>query len=525
MKRRGLSPTTRTYQTMFSGLSRLEHWPTHTLQLTHAHQLYDFFLKHLQTVKYHTPGSEELTVAPLAKYIKILGDAGDFQRIFDIYYAMDSEGPLAPSQEIFTAMFQVMANRRLADGDEGAIFHNQNGSTTKLVWTQMEKASKKSPGFEIDSHIIAMAIKALARGRPTDQEFALDIVRDHLGLVRPGETTTSPAAANLTVHTLAAALESCNEMQKPRVCIHYLSQVMHPRYSTPRGVRAKAHVVDRGHVEQGLLAYLTLAKAKVPGQSTQALDTLQWMLKSEITQSNIKLRPRSSTYNLVLKACHNAGDWAGAMRTFEMMTGYDAGDFADLEQGSVRSKPVMTIRSKGRNISPDAEVMSSMVRTATMTQLPAHIRQSLRMVDHINIHSLFAHNKVNGAKDGLITKKEFKLEAFYQKKLALALVEGIDTLKRAEAGRQLIEDSRWSQWGHLQNAARGYLTQDDKGREKRGKIANPSSSGKQAASARKMNTLFLGQTPPAFEESTPSGDADLDFIFEEQPRKRPEIRS
>src|ERR1700683_5373016 len=117
---------------MFAGLSRLEHWSTHSLQLNHAHQLYDYFLKHLQAVKYHTPDSDELTVSPLAKYIKILGDAGDFQRIFDVYYAMDSDGPLSPNLDIFTAIFQVLSVRRYADGDGSAIFHNQNSPNTKL---------------------------------------------------------------------------------------------------------------------------------------------------------------------------------------------------------------------------------------------------------------------------------------------------------------------------------------------------------------------------------------------------------
>jgi hypothetical protein len=455
MKRRGLSPTTRTYQTMFAGLSRVEHWPTHPTQLNHAHQLYDYFLKHLQAVKYHTPDSDQLTVSPLAKYIKILGDAGDFQRIFDVYYAMDSDGPLSPNRDIFTAIFQVLSARRYADGDEGTIFHNQNGSTAKLLWTQMEKASKKSPGFTVDSHLIAAGIRALSRGRLSDQTFALDIVRDRLGLVGPGEMSVNSTNIELSVHTLAAVLESCNDMQKPGDCIHYLQQVMHPRYSSPSGIRSRAHIVDRGHIEQGLKAHVTLARSGISGQSIQAVDTLQWMLKSEITQSNIKLRPRLLTFNLVLSVCRAQGDWTGATRTFDLMSGYHSSDFAELEVSKGKS-PAMDVRSGGRNLPPDAEVMSSMIRTALATHVPANIRQSLRMVDFFDIDRLMSVQKISI--DGLRPPKKIaKLEDFFHEKLAIAVDEAVDSLTRMQRGRELKVDDEMPRWRHLRTRAKVYL--------------------------------------------------------------------
>lgn len=464
MKRRGLSPTTRTYQTMFSGLSRLEHWPTHTVQLTNAHQLYDYFTKHLQAVKYHTPDSEELTVSPLAMYIKILGDAGDFQRIFDVYYAMDPEGPLAPDVTIFTAMFQVLAVRRYADGDEGAVFHNQSSSTAKLLWMQMLKASKKPPGFTIDSHLISVALRALARGRSSDQEFALDIVRDYLGLVQPGETSVDFTNANLTVHTLAATLEVCNEMKKPRHCIYYLQQVMHPRYSSPKAIRLRSQIIDHKHMEQGLRAYVTLAQAGVPGQAAQALETLQWMLRSEITQGNANLRPEPKAFNYVLAACRFSGDWANATKTFELMTGYKAGDFVDVEEGSERGKPEMEMRSKGRNLTPNAEVLSSMVRTALATQLPANIRQALRMVDHFNLNKILGSARVNGKSTAHpnTNNKTAKLYTLYLEKLAVALEEAVGFLMRGrDRDRQDKERSRWRV---LEARAKAYLEQRQEGK-------------------------------------------------------------
>jgi len=499
---------------MFAGLSRVDHWPTHSLQLNHAHQLYDYFLKHLQAVNYHAPDSDELTVSPLAKYIKILGDSGDFQRIFDVYYAMDPDGPLSPNLDIFTAIFQVLSVRHYADGDDGAIFHKQNSSTAKLLWTQMVKASQKSPGFAVDSHLVAAGLRALSRGRPSDQEFAIDIMRDRLGLIAPRETLADFTHTELSVHTLAAALESCNNMQKPELCIHYLQQVMHPRYSSPSHVRSRARIVDRGHIEQGLKAYATLAQSNVPGQSIQAVETLQWMLKSEI--SNVNLRPRSMTFKLVLSVCRAQGDWAGATRTFDLMSGYKSDDFADLE-GQQREKPVMDVRSKGRNLAPDAEVMSSMVRTALTTQVPANIRQSLRMVDHFHVDRLLSAPKI-GADHLPQPKKVAKLEAFFHEKLAVALEEAVDILTRMKIGQELQADEM-PRWRRLQTRAKQYLGDRQKNNIRRVKTTDASSRRKRAEEeSTSLSTPVSqpGQTPP---EGLLVSDTELDLLHEQMAKR------
>jgi hypothetical protein len=503
---------------MFSGLSRIDHWPTHSLQLNHAHQLYDYFLKHLQAVKFHTPDSDEFTISPLAKYIKILGDAGDFQRIFNIYYAMDSEGPLSPNQDIFTAMFHVLSTGRRTDGYDNAISHNQNSSTAKLLWTQMEKASQKSPGFAIDSHLIAMAIRALSEGRSSDQEFALDIVRDRLSLVRPGEASVNFANAELSVHTLAAALESCNNMQKPELCVHYLQQVTHPRYTSPQGTRSRVHIVDRGHIEQGLKAHVTLAQSGVPGQSIQAVETLQWMLRSEITQSNVKLRPQSTTFNLVLSVCRAQGDWEGATRTFHLISGYRSGDFADSE-ASKKVKPVMEVRSKGRNLAPDAEVMSSMVRTALATKIPANIRQSLRMVDRLDIDHLLSARKISA--DSLPQpKKAAKLQAFLHEKLAVAVDEAVNSLTRTKGGRELHADEM-ARWHHLQARAKAFLGDKERVKTRRAQVANTRSERKdvivEKSALQSTQRPQPNHNPP---EELLVSDAELNFLYDQEARRQ-----
>ncbi|EGO27883.1 hypothetical protein SERLADRAFT_462077, partial [Serpula lacrymans var. lacrymans S7.9] len=190
MKRRGFSPTTATYTTLFMGLSRITNWSAHPKQLTHAHTLYENFLKHLEAVKFHEPDNmRELNTTPITLYMKVLGLAGDYQKIFDVYFAMDQEGPLTPNKYVFTTMFQSILERQVRDkADEEISVHNRAASDAKHVWMQMEKVMQKNPKFELDPFLIGSALKALARGRPNDQSFALEIIRDHLGLTKPGES-------------------------------------------------------------------------------------------------------------------------------------------------------------------------------------------------------------------------------------------------------------------------------------------------------------------------------------------------
>ena len=450
---------------MFSGLSRLGHWQSHPVQLTHAHQLYDYFLKHLQTIKYHKPKSEDLTVSPLAKYIKILGEVGNFQKIFDIYYAMDTEGGLAANRDIFTAMFQAMGSKSSQAGEDVPAVHPTQVRTSpspKLLWTEMERASQKSPGFEIDSHLIAAALKALSRGAPSDQELAFKIIRDYIGLSRPGEPPVKSPKDTLTVHTLAAALETCNELQNPKLCIHYLHQAMRRRTIAPSS--GQGHVIDRGHMEKGLVAHLELANSGARGHSIQALDMLQWMLRTEVTRRHVQLRPLAATYHIVLAVCRSEGDWAGATRTFEMMTGYNAEDFADLDfSHTERTKPVITTRSKGRNLSSDAETISSMVRTALSTHVPANIRQSLRMVDHFGLDHLLAPFV---AGDTSATKKDIRLISFYQGKLAMAVVEAVDLLRKGGPTRHEAKDDHIFPPLQMLARAKAFLASDGHRKQK-----------------------------------------------------------
>lgn len=421
MKRRGFSPTTRTFQTMFMGLSRIENWSGHTKQLANAHSLYDSFQRHVNSIKKHDKDNLELSVNPLAAYIKILGATGLHQEVFDVYYAMDSDGSLAPNQFVYTAMFQALS-----------AFSNQdrlkNAADARLLWTQMQKASQKSPGFQVDAFIVTSAVSALSRGRLADQIFAFQIVRDYFGLTAPDEpplTGTIPLAPQ----SFAAILLLCNNSQKHHLCDHFFQQVK----KRPEASGGPS-ILDRAHMEEVLKARLSLEDS---GSARYCLETLEWMLRQEITgHSGPKIRPALSTFNLVLTACWRDGDLWTATRTFDLMTGYHSHDFMD---GAVSDTPRLDKRAPGRNLVPTAETLSSLMRTALASHSRANVRQCLRIIDYLGVDQFFSSQQVGKTE----SNKAAKHRTFYASKLASAIIEAVTDVSNNKEKTYQVELRRW----------------------------------------------------------------------------------
>jgi hypothetical protein len=428
MKRRGFSPTTRTFQTMFMGLSRIEDWSTHSKQLDNARSVYDSFQRHMTSVKKDDSASAELSVGPLAAYIKILGNAGYYQELFDVYYAMDTEGPLAPDQFVYTAIFQALS----VSGKQDRI---KVSADAKLLWNQMQKASHKSPGFQIDAFLITSALIALSRGRPADQSLAFQIIRDYFGLTTPDDPP-STGTIPLTPQSFAAVLLLCSQSEKYHLCDHFLLQVK----KRPEALGG-ASILDRAHLEEVLKARLSL---KDSGTALYCLELLEWMLREEITgRSGPKIRPALSTYNVVLTACWRDADWRSAARTFDLMTGYHSHDFMD---GAVSVTPRLDKRAPGRNLVPNAETLSTLVRTALASHSRANVRQCLRIVGYLGVDDLFSTKETTND-----TKKSAKNRAFYASKLASAVIEAV---AKVSGGGERASQDEVTQWNDLVNRAK-----------------------------------------------------------------------
>ncbi|KAG5646557.1 hypothetical protein DXG03_002860 [Asterophora parasitica] len=421
MKRRGFNPTARTFQTMFTGLSKIDNWASHTKQLDNAHSIYDAFQRYMASVKKHDPESAELTPGPLTNYVKILGDNELYQEVFDVYYALPSEGPLAPNVHLYTAMFQALASTPNARPTE---LHHQNADNAKVLWTQMQKALKKAPtSFAVDTYLATAAIAALSRGRTPEHELAFTITRSYFGLRAPGDPP-SKGTLPLTQPALDAILKLCNSSRNFSLCVDFFQQVKR-RPSAEGGIE----ILDHGHLNEVLRSRVAAPDA---GAAYACLEMLEWMLRQEIVGRNgYRIRPTIASYNLVMTACWRDGDWRSAARVFDLMTGYHSHDFMD---GAVSSAPRRDARGPGRSVDLGPETLSSLVRTALTSRDSASVRQCLRIVDFLGVDKMFASDRAEAT----------KTKTFFTGKLAAAIVEALQFVAGASTkGTSPPEIARW----------------------------------------------------------------------------------
>ncbi|KAF9485361.1 hypothetical protein BDN70DRAFT_980503 [Pholiota conissans] len=434
MKRRGFGPTSRTYQTFFNGLSRIEEWSTYPKQLANARTLYEGYKRHVSFVKRADHQDPELTPNPLAGYIRLLGNAGEYQEIFDVYYAMDQDGPMAPNQLVWSSLFQAIAHAR-SDTVEGSV---KVASDARLLWNQMIKAIKKNPNNAPDSYTISSALSALSGGTQVDADLAFKIVAEYYGL-HAGNAISMAGILTLGPEALNSILKLCNRTKNYEYAVQFFQQVKR----RPKDIGGIS-ILDRMHMEEILKADLAL---NGPGLGYHAVNTLEWMLRQEITSENgPKIRPALSTYNLVMQACWRSADWNSAVRTFELMTGFHAHDFMD---GAVAEIPRLDKRGPGRNLPPNAEIMSSMVRTAFATKNRADMRQVLRIIDYIGLDELTHANAVAGKNE---TMKAVKHRALFGKKMAEAVSEAYDYIMQDNG--KYAKPHEAAKWAYLVKQAK-----------------------------------------------------------------------
>ncbi|TFK75914.1 hypothetical protein BDN72DRAFT_831351 [Pluteus cervinus] len=457
MKRRGFSPSTRTFQTMFSGLSRIEQWNHHTLQLQNARNLYEHYQRHMESLQKHEPGSPDITPIPLTGYIKILGDAGQYQDLFDVYYALEAAGPLSANEFIYSAMFRALATPSNERGPKPF-------GDVKILWTQMLRASKKTPGFEVDAALVTAAIGAISRTAASQADFALafQLIHDYFGLNRPEDAPSLSGTVPLTAQALANIFILCNQSGHPEYAIHYFQQLK--RRPPAMG---DTSLLDQHHMGEILRSHLA---ASPPDLGQQSLSILEFMLRREITGVNggekngPKIRPTTSTYHLVMLCCWKSSDWESARRVFELMTGYHLEDFGDEAASKADSKwkPRMDKRAAGRNLTPTAETVSGLLRCAVASittgagsrgkgQVSSEanlerVRQCLRFVDYMGgVKAVAGRRTMTEAQSQSDTNQMLKNKAFHASKLAIAVKEAVQLLSgsgRAEQS-ELDEAARW----------------------------------------------------------------------------------
>jgi len=404
---------------MFNGLARIDDFKTCSQQLKNAMLLYDSFKRHLKSIQRIDPTDPDLSIDPIASYIKILGNADCYSQVYEVLYSLDSEGPLPPNQLIYTSVFHVLASRPTVD------MPTFRRADTRTLWAHVVKTSKKIPNLVIDTPLATAAISALTRGQTVDHDVGFQIARDFFGLCLPGaQPVASPLA--LSSQALYAVLRLCNVSSNFDLCISFFTEVKR-RPSKMGGM----DILDRLHVEEVLRAHQA---QNVATSGYQSLQILEWVLRQGSQLSKEKMNVQTSTFHLVLKTCWHSADWSTAIRTFDLMTGYHSHDFMD---GAVKEQPRLDRCKRGR--SPTAETMSSLVRTAYATHNYANMRQCLRMIDYLDLDTLLSQAPENPESSAAV-----KNQRFYAVKLAQGLVELIGSVLAGKRGEKLIADSeRW----------------------------------------------------------------------------------
>jgi hypothetical protein len=436
MKKSGFVPNHRTYNVLLAGLSRIDDWEQYSLQFKNAQTLWRSFLEHIEHLKKINPQDDGIEPSPAAFYIMILAANKQYNAIFDVLTDLDYEGPFSPNEFIYSKLFQAIVYRsQLTPGDKEKVEY-RNASDVKLLWKDLAKRAVKNPEL-VSSYIGLYLLKALMKGRPTDQLYAFDFVRDYLGLSKPGEEAP-PSRIELVPVTLDAVLMLCLSTQKYRLCIHYVQQLIDEATAGDR-----KSIIDSRHMDKVLQSYAAMTIAGSAGESDRAVETIEWMHQYHALGWDVE--PRESTYGWGLMTCWRGGEWGSAARIAELMTGCNAKDFVD---GSPNlSSPRLDGRSRGRVFVPHARAMSCLLRAALASGEVANMRQCLRMAAFLGGLRSSSNTKsidvylIQPSRNTTVTNGE---ESFYSLKVVWALTEVLSrVLEGTDPERDDLEMKAW----------------------------------------------------------------------------------
>jgi hypothetical protein len=344
MKRRGFMPNVRTYATMMSGYANVDDWGSLTKQLELVHSIYGQLKQHLERARnaVDEPAGDSGTpfiLYPIALYISILGKAGKYQRAFDVFHELDTDGPLAPDPKIYSSLLGVLADRACPVSADAAAAPDpeavaQSVSEAKYVWRRHMRSLDKQPLHAIEPRAVDAMVKILSRGTPSDHELMFDILRDVCGLPRPGEQPSQQKKQKKqekvppTVWIISETLDGCIAAGRPDVAVHYAQSVMDTHRLRPILCARHLHKLLRAHI---LLAKQEGEKNKEEGKDSpspspsesssraeNAAAWVEWML-ARVRSKNATPNEHSLVYALEL--CYRCRDMPSALRIARAMLG------------------------------------------------------------------------------------------------------------------------------------------------------------------------------------------------------------
>jgi hypothetical protein len=347
MKRRGFVPNIRTYATMMSGYAAVEDWTSLTKQLGFAHSIYGQLKLHLKKSCSLTGVSQAQAVEKtdlsfalyvIAMYISILGKAGKYQELFDVFHALDNDGPLAPHPKVYSSLLCVLADRADSAGVE------QTVSDAKYIWRRHMRSLDKRPDHYIEPRSVDAIIKILSRGKPSDLQLMFDILHDICGFPRPLQasedehqlplqppqpsstsTATPPPKVQLTPWILSEILDSCITAGRPDVAVHY-AQSMKDRPEL-HAMLLPRHLY---HLLRALRILVQEDSSTPPtARSENAAAWVEWMvakrasnnkeMSAAVVEAPAGLASSNRTIAYALALCYDCKDIISALRIAQLV--------------------------------------------------------------------------------------------------------------------------------------------------------------------------------------------------------------
>ena len=211
MKKRGITPTTRTYATLLNAYTRIPHDGAHTSfaptkqppqkQIQRVVDIYNesqtYISEQVAKVEPGTTQFPEIDLAPTNAYLKYLAKFGMWSQIERVRLGMDDKGPLAPNAITYTILFNALLDRmavaiekRFSEFDAEDFTRTEMGETARAMWDAAQRQSA-SGTKAIDEEMALAAVQCLLAGRPSDTELALQLIPSLWGITLPDSAPAS----------------------------------------------------------------------------------------------------------------------------------------------------------------------------------------------------------------------------------------------------------------------------------------------------------------------------------------------
>jgi hypothetical protein len=313
MKKRAIKPTIITFRTFLSAYAQASPETLTPLQLERAQKFYKDWVDITLTARTKSTVNANTAAHPAAAYINVLANAKQYQSIWDTFYELSSEGPLAPDEFVFTSMFVAFAKRGTnttpvtPDGTDAVLgdvpsTKARNAQDAKMLWRMTLRALERQP-FPVDSHLLTAVLRCLQQGGQAELELGLHIISDYVGLRAPDAAAPATNLTNpnleLNPRLLGVTLVICGLAKRPDLTQHFIETLTAPKNP------------QRSSVTTGAMNHLLAAHASL-GDVRGIQKTIDWMLREGAIPGGLNVMPGSSSWSLALRTCLNAGDWSAA---------------------------------------------------------------------------------------------------------------------------------------------------------------------------------------------------------------------